>query len=279
MFRDWRTFLFGLVIVGVCAPSYSQESGAVHPYLSDTFFIDVGAFFPDRFLDMSVDGTLGEDHDPIEINEDIQFRDADGTGALEFGWQFGEKWRLVGQYFESSGSSSWILEEDVEWEDDVFLSGTNATVSNNFTLVRTFLGRDFSVNEKHDFGVGVGIHWLDIGGSIQGTILVGGEEIASGKKSVQVSSPLPNIGFWYTYSISNRWAIKARADWLSASVDPYDGTMTNLGLGVNFQIVRNFGVGLSYIDFDLDVEIDDTAWRGSVVTSYEGLYAYLSFFW
>jgi hypothetical protein len=135
------------------------------------------------------------------------------------------------------------------------------------------------VNEKHDFGAGVGIHWLDIGGSIEGTILVEGEETASGKKSVQVSSPLPNIGFWYAYSISDRWAIKGRADWLSASVDPYEGTMTNLGLGVNFQVARDFGVGLSYIDFDLDVELDDSDWRGAVVTSYEGLYAYLSFFW
>jgi hypothetical protein len=109
MFRNWRTFLFGLVIAGVCAPGYSQETGEVHPYLSDTFFIDVGAFFPDRLLDMSVDGSAGEDHKPIETNQDIQFKDADGTGAIEFGWQFGEKWRLVGQYFESSGSSSWIL--------------------------------------------------------------------------------------------------------------------------------------------------------------------------
>ena len=279
MLRDWRALLFGLVIAGVCTPGYSQETGAVHPYLSDTFFIDVGIFFPDRILDLSVDGSLGEDHELIEISGETRFGGSDGTFALEFGWHFGEKWRLVGQYFESSDSSSWILEEEIEWGDDVFQIGTSATVGNDFMLVRTFLGRDFSANEKHDFGVGVGIHWLDMGGSIQGTILVDGEEIASGKKSVRVSSPLPNIGVWYTYSISDRWAIKGRADWLSASIDPYDGTMTNLGLGVNFQATRNFGIGLSYIDFDLDVKIDDTHWHGEAVTSYEGAYAYLSFFW
>ncbi len=271
--------LSGLVIAGVCAPSYSQETGAVHPYLSDTFFIDVGVFFPDRRLSLSVDGSSGEHHDLIEISEDVQFKDADRTFALEFGWHFGEKWRLVGQYFESGGSSSRTLEADIEWEDIVFLSGTNTTVGSKFMLIRTFFGRDFNVNEKHDFGVGVGIHWLDTGAIIEGTILVDGEEVASGKRSVHVSSPLPNAGVWYTYSIADRWAIKGRADWLSASIDPYDGTLTNLGLGVNFQATRYFGVGLSYINFALDVEIDDSDWRGGLETSYKGLYAYLSFYW
>ena len=279
MIRNWHILLFGLAMSGVSAPVCSQETDAVHPFLSNTFFIDVGAFFPDRRLNLSVDGSGGEDHDLIEVSEEVEFKEADATAALEFGWHFGEKWRLVGQYFESSGKASWILGEDIEWADDVFLAGTNATIGNNFTLIRTFLGRDFSTNEKHAFGVGVGIHWLDIGAYIQGAILVEGEEVASGKKSVQVSSPLPNAGIWYTYSITNRWAIKGRADWLSASIDPYDGVLTNLGLGINFQATSNFGVGLSYNDFDLNVKVDDSKWHGEVVTSYEGMYVYLSFYW
>jgi hypothetical protein len=264
---------------GVSAPACSQETDTVHPFLSNTYFIDIGAFFPDRVLNLSVDGSRGEDRDLILISEEVNFNESDTTLALEFGWHFGEKWRLVGQYFDSSGSDSWTLGEDVEWGDDVFLSGTNATISNNFTLVRTFIGRNFSANEKHDFGVGVGIHWLDIGAQLEGTIIVNGEEVASGKRSVHVSSPLPNAGIWYTYSISNRWAIKGRVDWLSANIDPYDGTLTNVGLGVNFQATRNFGIGLSYNDFDLDVVVDDSGWDGQVVMSYEGLYAYLSFYW
>ena len=279
MFRCSRVLLFGLLLTGISAPGHSQETDAVHPYLSDTFFVDVGVFFPDRRLGLSVNGSNGEIHESIEFEEEARFKKSDDVFALEFGWRFGEKWRLVGQYFESSGSNSWALEEDIEWEDVVFVAGSNAAGGTDFQLIRAFFGRDFNVGEKHEFGLGAGAHWLDLGAYIEGTIIVEDGGTAFARESVGVAAPLPNIGAWYNYSITERWAFRGRFDLFSADIGRYDGTMANFGVGVDYQISRHFGVGLNYNHFELDVKIDKSDWHGRVETSYEGLYANLSFYW
>ena len=270
-----------VVLLLICSPLAvgGQESSDMHPYLADTFFLDVGAFFADRKFSLSVDGSAGGENPIIDFTEEFRLKESDETFAIDFGWRFGEKWRLVGQYFESSGGSAWILDEDIEWGDVVFLEGTNASVGSEFKLIRAFVGRDLSKSEKHEFGAGVGIHWLEIGAFIEGTLLVEGGGMATGFESVTTQGPVPNIGVWYKYSISENWALRGRLDWLSASIGKYDGQLTNASFGVNYQVARNFGIGLNYHNFKLDVTVDESDWRGRVITSYDGLYVYLSFFW
>ena len=279
MLQTWYVRLFCLLFLGYSATGFSEEAGTAHPYLTEKFFVDVGIFFPDRTFGVSVDGSLGEDHDLVEFEESVDFKEKDRILALEFGWRFGDKWRLVGQYFESSDSTSLILEEDVEWEDNVFQAGTSVSGGASLTLVRAFFGREFRSGEMHEFGFGAGIHWLEIGAFLEGTILVEGDETAAAAESVRAQAPLPNIGVWYNYSITERWALRSRADIFSAKIDRYDGTMVNLALGVNYQIAENFGVGVNYNYFDIDVKVDQSDWRGRFVTSHKGMYVNLSFYW
>lgn len=279
MFPTWRVGLFCLLLLGSSVTGHSEEAEAVHPYLSENLFVDVGVFFPSRTFGVAVDGSLGEDNDLIEFDESVDINEKDRIFALEFGWRFGEKWRLVGQYFESSASSSVVLEEDIEWEDVIFQAGTTASGGASLTLLRTFFGREFRSGEFHEFGLGAGIHWLEVEAFLEGTILVEGGESTTEAVSVRAKAPLPNVGIWYNYSITEQWAFRSRADVFSAKIDRYDGTMVNLALGVNYQIAENIGVGVNYNYFDIDVKIDQTDWRGRIVTSHKGFFVDLSFYW
>jgi hypothetical protein len=90
---------------------------------------------------------------------------------------------------------------------------------------------------------------------------------------------LPNIGVWYKYSITPRWALRTRLDLFSASFDDYDGRLINVGLGVNYQAFEHFGIGLNYNYVELDVKINKTDWRGNIKTTYDGVYVYASFYY
>jgi hypothetical protein len=107
----------------------------------------------------------------------------------------------------------------------------------------------------------------------------GADNNAFRKESVSAAAPLPNTGLWYMYSISPKWAFKSRFVWMSASVGDYSGQLINASLGLNYQMLEHAGVGLSYNLFDVDVGIKKSDWRGSAETRYEGLYAYVSFYW
>jgi len=196
---------------------YAQETSNVHPYLTEKFFLDLGVFFPDRKFRLRVNGSSPAEDRDIDFEDELNLRKSDETFDLEFGWRFGKKWSLLTQY----------------------------------SLFRVFFGRDFATSERHDAGIGLGFHWLEIGAFIEGTaIITGGER-----------------------------AMRARYDWFSASVGEYDGTMTNASIGLNYQMFENFGIGMNYNDFNLDVGINKSDWNGSLRTSYEGLFVYVSANW
>ena len=122
-----------------------------------------------------------------------------------------------------------------------------------------------------------GIHWIHIGAFIEGEIRINGNSAAA-RRSVSEETPLPNIGAWYMYSISPRWALRTRLDLLSASVGNYDGLLLSSSLGVNFQAFEHFGIGLKHNYFKLDIGIDKSNWRGGIETLYDGIYVYVSYY-
>jgi hypothetical protein len=114
---------------------------------------------------------------------------------------------------------------------------------------------------------------------IEGDVILGGGGTAFRKETVGESGPLPNLGVWYRYSPSPRWALRSRLDWLEASVGNYDGTIINASFGLNYQASDHFGIGLDYSRVELDVDVSKSAWQGGTKITYRGLYASVSFYW
>ena len=72
------------------------------------------------------------------------------------------------------------------------------------------------------------------------------------------------------YSWSPKWVALARIDWLSVSIGDYSGSLWSASAGINFQAFKNVGFGLSYNNFDLNVDVDKADWHGQVETRQHG---------
>ena len=256
----------------------AAEAEDLHPLLEKGFSLDLGVFYPDRELDLRVNGTIAGINDEIDFDKRRQLKGTGDIFAGELSWRFRGRWSIVGQYFSAADSTRAVLEEDIEWGNVVFGAGSFAAVGTDFTLTRIFFGRQLNTSKSHDVGIGGGLHWLSFGAFVEGEILINGTSAAA-RRSVSAEAPLPNIGAWYKYSISPRWALRTRLDLLSANVGDYDGLLLNAGLGVNFQAFEHFGIGLNYNYFKLDVGIDKSDWRGDIETVYEGIYVYVSYYY
>lgn len=273
--------VFLLLIVAASTISHAAESGDAHPYLTEKFFLDLGMYFPKRKLHISVDGPDSGTGEDIDFDDDLNLSANDETAALNFGWRMSEHWKYSAQYFRTSDNFDATLEEDVEWGDDVFPVGGDIDGGQDFTLVRTFFGYEFNSSDKHAFGIGGGLHWLEIGTFIEGELQIGGAggPVISDRRSVRVQGVLPNIGAWYRYSLSHDWVLTARYDWLSVAFGDYDGRLVNASVGVNYQMFDHFGVGLNYNFFELNVGVTSADWIGTALTSYKGAYVYISAYW
>jgi hypothetical protein len=67
-----------------------------------------------------------------------------------------------------------------------------------------------------------------------------------------------------------------RADWLSLNYGAYSGDLRSTGIDVLYRPFRHVGFGVGLRAFVLDVEIDESNWRGKARTSYTGPTAFLN---
>lgn len=272
--------IVSLVLFVVLHPGslVAQTDDDYHPVLSKKFYLGAGAYFPDKNFKIRVAGTANPSRE-IDFEEALKIDNSETTGAAEFRWRFGEKWSVSGQYWRVSDSSTAVLTEDIEWEDIVFEEGTFASAGIGLDVARVFFGRSFSSSPKHDFGAGLGLHWLQIDAYIAGQIKTSLGDTEPYRGSVDAEAPLPNIGAWYTYSWSPKWAFRTRVDWLSASIGDYSGGLWNASAAINWAVFEHFGVTAAWNFFQLDVDVAKSDWRGSVETSQNGPFLALTAHW
>jgi hypothetical protein len=263
-----------ILLLAASLPVAAQDS--VHPDLDSRYSLDLGLFFPERKIRLQAGLAPGTTR--IDFGREFGLEKKDQMFAVDFRWRFGEKWSLAAQHFSASAAATAMLEEDVEWNNLVFSRGTNVDASTEFALYRLFVGHSFAKSDDVDFGVGAGIHWLDMSAVIAGSILVN-DAVTFRREAVSASSPLPNIGAWYGHSLSSRWAFKARADWFKASIDEYDGRLLNFQVGVNYAWFRNGGVGVAYNYFEVDAGVNAPNWQGVAEVTFKGPFAFVNIYW
>jgi hypothetical protein len=249
-----RISFLAAILLAVLFPAsaLAQSAASAHPALSSTFYVSVGAFFPDKDFKVRVDGTIpGEE---IDFEEALKVDDSETTWALNFDWRFGEKWSVSGQYWEISDSATAVLEEDIEWEDVVFQEGTFASTGIGLTVARVFFGRKFSSSPQHEFGAGAGLHWLEIDAYLEGQILSSEGNLERRRESIEYDFPLPNMG-------------------------DYSGSLWNAKVGLNWAFGEHFGVTAAWNFFKLEGDVDKSDWRGKVESEQHGPFIALSATW
>ena len=262
--------LSAIMLTSVSGTAIAQDSD-YHPAMSDNFMFSIGAFKSDNtFKIRAEDGEFGTGD--IDFGDSVGVDQSNTLANIQLKWKFGHsrKWSISAQYFSNNATGDATLEEDVEFDGVTFNEGTSVDAGVKLTVARLFLGRSFVKNEQHDFGVGIGIHNLDLSAFIGGELIVNDETTGYHSADVGGSQILPNIGTWYNFSPASKWLLHGRVDWISANIGDYDGTLWNANLGVNFQAWRHVGFDLSYQYFNLNVEVDKSDWRGGVDMTYSG---------
>lgn len=251
-----------------------------HPALSDSFSVTFGVMRSTNSFRLESDrlGFIGDDID-FDKRLGVSGHSTFFNGQLR--WKFGseKKWSLWGQYFSNDATGRAELEEDIGWDGLTFKSGTYVQAGVKLAVTRVFTGRSFFKNEQNDFGLGIGIHNLDISAYIEGEVLANEEGSGVRKADVGASQILPNIGGWYNYSPAKRWLLQGRVDWLNANLGDYDGGLWNVSVGVAYQPWRHVGFDLYWQYFSLHLDVDSSDWKGSTKMSYSGPVFAVNFNW
>ena len=252
-----------------------------HPVLSDNFTAQFGYMRSSNAFKLESD-VVGDPGDDIDFDDSLNVSDHSNFFNGQLRWKFGSerKWSIAGQYFSNSANGDAVLEEDVEWDGLTFGAGTFVESQVKIAVTRLFVGRSFIKNDQNDFGLGIGLHNLDISAYIEGEVIVNGETLEGVQRAEgDANQPLPNIGGGYNYSPARNWLLHARVDWISANIGDYDGSLWNVNAGVGYQVWRNVGFDLSWQWFGLDLKIDSDDWKGRSKMTYSGPVVSVNFSW
>ena len=248
------------VSTGVASAQESDSSSKYHPFLSDNFHIGLGVYRPSQKRKIGSDPIAGG-----SPGESLDGSDSQSTGLLNFRWRFTKNWSFQGTSWNTGSESEQTLTEDFEFQDLVFQAGSIVRSGFDTSITRLFWGRSFFRRPSTDWGVGLGLHSLNIDAFVEGQILaIPGPGLEFRRESASASVPLPNLGIWYMHSWSPKWVVTTRLDWLDVTFEEFSGSMYDLSVGVNYQMSDHFGIGLAVNAFRLDVQVDGTDWRGSL---------------
>ena len=248
----------------------AQHNDDVHPFLTDKYWLKLGVYFPSQEFEVAVKGSLADQNIEEDLEGAVGYGEDHELYSGAFRWNFGEKWSFWMQYFQSDNSGRGVLKEDIEWGDHVFEEGTFVGAGTELKVARLYFGREFNPRPQSEIGFGGGVHWLELGAYIEGEAKISGDTTGFLGESVDAGFPLPNIGAWYLYSWSRHWVFESRADWLYVDIGDYSGGLWDVAAGVNYQPFDNFGIGLEWLYFNLNVDIDKSDWRGSADITYSG---------
>ena len=182
----------------------------------------------------------------------------------------GSSWNVRMEYFGYHEDGTQTVQQGFEYDDLVVSAGSIVQSDLGVDLLIANFGYLWRTKDRGEFRVGLGVHMADLDYAIRATLIVNDIIISEGTAREELLAPLPNLYLGGAYQFSRRWLGRAKFGWLSLSYDDWDGELLSGSIDVEYEISDKFGVGIGYIDVDMDVTYDDSVGREVYELEMEG---------
>ena len=266
--KTQKRALFGsgsaIAVAMLAAPQASGQS------LDNDYWINVQAYYPKVDTDVRVTAdiadTIGTD---IDLERDLSLDDRDILPAVTVGSRFGKI--VVGfDFYKLNRDGVVELGRDINF-DDVTVP-LNARVESGFDsdVYRLTVGYSFIQRTDLEDGAALGLHATDFTLSISGEIAGNEFEAESEARRRSILAPLPTVGLYGTWRIGRNFEANGRVDYLSLTIDDYDGELINAQAGINYSITRNIAIGAAYRYVRYRIGVDKELWNGRMTYELNG---------
>lgn len=256
------------VIIGLLLLVPIWASAQSHP--DDRFSVNLGTFFTDRNTNTQLDSeSLGKGTE-IDFEDDLGLDSSDTVFRLDGHYRFNQKHRLNFSVFDLSRDSSAAIQRDIQFGDEIFLIDT--VVNSNFDLRIYKLVYTYSIMQRDNgyLGVSVGAHIADS--------KIGLAEQNLGKVEVRsITAPLPVLGLRGEYEIADRLTLTAIGEFFMVEFDDVDGSLVDLYLGIDYQVIEHVAIGLGFNTVNFDVDVSKSDFSGSLDWRYDGALLFFKF--
>ena len=191
----------------------------------------------------------GEDY---AFSEDFDFGGEETVPRVEGQFRFGERNRLLFNYFNYDKDRRFTLGEDITYDDVTIPEGSFLDFEAEFEVASLLY--DFAVVEtgQLSWGLQIGAEYAKLEANAFADIDVdtySAREVSDGYA--------PVVGTRVTWASAEQWRVVAQGQYLDAdwgNFDDYEGDLSRANALVEYRFNDNFGVHVGYDWFRLDVE-------------------------
>ncbi len=256
-----------LLLLGGCAgiPDLPVPD---NPTLNDRFFLGAGGFYARLSTEARLDsGALG-------VGAMVDFEDTLGLesdlvvpiGTARF--RLTDRWRIELEYFQIDRESSGTAGVEIQWGDQVFPVDTGLLALYDVSVLRLSLGYAFFRRRDKELGVALGVHGTRIEAAL--------EDSAGNGDEGKLLAPLPVLSLYGGIALTDRWSVGMHVDAFSLEYEQYSGRVLSNAIDLIYRPLRHVGLGLGYRDLFVDLEADNSDFRGKVESDTRGPVAFLS---
>lgn len=260
----------GLALLGVMAAGLAagQQAGwTTHPALQDRWSIQLGLYTPNVDTSARLNGAGGLVGTQISFEEDLGYAERNDMPSLLASVRLGERWKVEAEYLSLRRDNSHALSRTINWGDNSYTVGTTVTSEFSSDIFRLSGGYSFIRDAQKELGVTFGFHVTDFNISISAP--------AIGSDTGEALAPLPTLGIYGAYAFTPKWLLSGRVDIFSLEYEEYDGSLTNVTVGVDYRFLRNVGLGAAYRYIDYDLNVTKSKFNGGINYRFAGPLLYL----
>lgn len=206
------------------------------------------------------DGSEGPE---IDIEEQLGISNDQSVLQLDALLRLGQYHRLEFGYFELVRDSTFTLENDVQFGDEIFDAGTSVNAKSNFQITRLAYAFSLINDAQKEIGVMAGVHVSKIDTEIGAPDT--GQQVES-----SASTPLPVIGIHGNLALGTKTYLGARVHIFRMHFDHYEGSMNYLNLSLQHMFNQNVSVGLGYNFYSLNLDSDNVEINGNLQIRHHG---------
>jgi hypothetical protein len=246
----------------LATPLTSQA--AEETWKKDRFFVGIGLYRPNIDTEIRVDdAATGISGTLLNLEDDLDLSDRKTQLTLDAHFRFAKRHAIEFEYVKLKREDESNIGFQINFDDEVFVIDEDIRTTFKTEVSRLAYRFSFLNNEKHELSAAIGLHVTDL---TVGLNLVDETD----EQFNDVTAPLPTLGAAWKYHFNDQWTFHIRGEWLDIEIDEVEGKLTAGLAEVTWYPWRNFGFGLGYHIWDLNVDATEDDLTGSVQYRYDG---------
>jgi hypothetical protein len=231
--------------------------------VEDRLRVEVNVFGASPQTLLRVDESLTERGTEIDAEEDLGLADFRVLPQVEFTLLPGERHLVRLSAFAIHRSADKRIEKDIAFDDEDYLVGERVDSLLNITMFGLTYGYRFLVRQRGELSGTFGVQVADV----EANAVVRNRVVRESESGV---APLPLVGLEGRYDFTPRWAVEARAQYLTVDVSQVNGSILDARLALTWRLNPYLAMGAGYRTFQIDVDSRDDGTPGMVDLSVSG---------